>query len=309
MKKIFIELPTWLGDTLMATPAIENLIMHFNDVEITLIGSKVSIEALKKHPRVAKSYILEKTFINFHKKIKNYGEFDILFSFRTSLRARYLKFFIASEKKYQFDKKKYKNQHQVEKYNNFVNDSLNINSAPGKLKLYYQKGGRKNASKLLGINPGASYGSAKQWYPEEFAKVAIRLSEYYDIVIFGGENEKKISEHIEKTLINRGVMNYRNLAGKTSIPSLIDEIAKLDLLITGDSGPMHISAALQIPTVSIFGPTNDKETSQWKNEKSLTVKKNLECQPCMKRICPLKHHNCMRLIKSTDVINGIKEIS
>ena len=65
------------------------------------------------------------------------------------------------------------------------------------------------------------------------------------------------------------------MAGKTSIPKLVNKIGSLDLFITGDSGPMHIASALQIPTIAIFGPTNDKETSQWKNEKSIVLKKNL----------------------------------
>ena len=69
---------------------------------------------------------------------------------------------------------------------------------------------------------------------------------------------------------------------------------------------MHLAAALQIPTVSIFGPTKYKETSQWMNQKSKVLTKNLECQPCMKRVCPLKHHNCMKKIESIDVLNSVK---
>mgnify|MGYP006181921475 FL=1 len=71
---------------------------------------------------------------------------------------------------------------------------------------------------------------------------------------------------------------------------------------------MHLAAAFQVPTVAIFGPTNDKETSQWMNEKSIIVKKNLECQPCMKRECPLKHHNCMRQVKASDVLQEVKRL-
>ncbi len=159
---------------------------------------------------------------------------------------------------------------------------------------------------MLGINPGASYGSAKRWYPEEFAKVANELSSQYDIVIFGGPSEKDIAMDIEKSLIEKGVSNYKNLAGNTTIPELINLISNLDLFITGDSGPMHVAAAFQVPTVAIFGPTKDKETSQWMNDKSIIVKKNLDCQPCMKRTCPLQHHNCMKLIAAVEVLDAVK---
>ncbi len=71
---------------------------------------------------------------------------------------------------------------------------------------------------------------------------------------------------------------------------------------------MHVAAAFQVPTVAIFGSTKDDETSQWMNDKSTIVKKNLNCQPCMKRTCPLKHHNCMKLIKVFDVLKSIDRI-
>ena len=71
---------------------------------------------------------------------------------------------------------------------------------------------------------------------------------------------------------------------------------------------MHIAASFQIPTIAIFGPTRDNETSQWMNQKSVVIKKNLDCQPCMKRHCPLKHHNCMKTIQASDVLNALKSI-
>jgi len=88
----------------------------------------------------------------------------------------------------------------------------------------------------------------------------------------------------------------------------MSRISNLDLFITGDSGPMHVAAAFQVPTVAIFGPTKDDETSQWMNEKSLIVKKNLDCQPCMKRTCPLQHHNCMKLIKAIEVLDVVNNL-
>jgi len=306
--KILIELPTWLGDTVMATPAIENIVNFYNDVEITFIGSFVSIEALKKHPKVVKTFVLDKKYTSLYKISRDLGSFDAFFSFRSSMRSKFLKFLISAKKKYQFDKNKYQNRHQAEKYNDFVNDSLSIDSVAGKLKIYGYNI-TKSKKKILGINPGASYGSAKRWRSEGFAKVASELSGQYDVVIFGSPGETDIASDIEQELINSSVKNYKNFAGKTTIPELINNISNLDLFITGDSGPMHLAAVFQVPTVAIFGPTKDKETSQWMNEKSIIVKKNLDCQPCMKRTCPLQHHNCMNLIKAIDVLKAVNSIN
>ena len=185
---------------------------------------------------------------------------------------------------------------------------MNINFAPGNLKIYSCGDNKVQERKILGINPGAHYGSSKRWYPSEFANVASSLSNKYDIIIFGGPNEQNFASDIEKHLIENGIENFQNLAGKTSIEELINLIRNLDLFITNDSGPMHLAAAMQIPTIAIFGPTNDKETSQWKNEKSLIVKKNLDCQPCLKRECPLIHHDCMKLVQASDILNAVNTI-
>lgn len=308
--KLLIELPTWLGDTVMATPAIENIIHHYPTAEISLIGSSSSIQILKFHPNVDKTYTVEKKIISLFKTIQTLNEYDVYFSFRGSFRAKVVRLLISSKIKFQFNFKKYSNKHQVEKYNCFINDSLGINLTPGKLKLY-QKVERINKNKkhkLLGINPGASYGSAKRWHPKKFSDVAVELSDDFDIIIFGGKSERNFALDIERNLTNKAITNYQNLAGKTDLDELVSLISELDLFITGDSGPMHIAAAMGVPTISIFGPTNDKETSQWMNRKSVIIKKNLNCQPCMKRICPLKHQNCMKLIESSEVLTEIKSL-
>jgi heptosyltransferase II len=310
--KILIELPTWLGDTVMVTPAIENLINHFQEVELTLIGSYVALELMKNHPKVVDLKLLNRDYVSQFNVARGIGKFNYYFSFRGSFRSQIFKFFINSEMKYQFRRNKYPNSHQVEKYNNFINDSLKINSNPGELNVYLNTNSSKvevSKALLLGINPGASYGQAKRWYPDKFAEVIVELSSKYDIVILGGVNELEIANDIEKILIKNEVENYKNLVGKTTITELKSIISSLDLLITGDSGPMHLAASFQVPTVSIFGPTKVNETSQWKNDKSFVVKKNLSCQPCMKRKCPLKHHNCMSKIKVKDVIDAAISIT
>ena len=313
--KILIELPTWIGDTVMTTPAIENIISYYNNPDITLVGSISSIELLKNHPQVINNEVLDKKYTTLFKLAKNLGKFDVFFSFRTSFRSKLFKLLVSSINKYQHDNNKFQNRHQVEKYNDFVNESLNTDFSAGRLNIVIGNLIKSETISVekdnltLGFSPGATYGDSKRWYPEEFVEVGAQLSNKYNIIIFGSSNEKEIAADIEKGLIEKGVTNYQNLAGNTSIEELNYHISTLDMFVTGDTGPMHLAAASQIPTVAIFGPTKVDETSQWMNDKSVIVKRNLECQPCMKRTCPLKHHNCMYLIKAKEVLDAIKSLN
>ena len=307
--RILIEIPSWLGDAVMATPAIENLINYYDKSEIILIGSFLSIEALKNHPKIYSSFVLSKEYSSLFRISNKLGKFDIFISFRSSFRSKFLKQLISSKIKYQFNKNKYQDKHQVEKYNDFINETMGTAFAPGKLTIYSRLSQKKiNLKPIIGINPGASYGNSKRWQPEEFAKVAINLSEKFDILIFGEAAEKNIANDIEKLLVESNISNYQNLVGQTSIEELIYHISNLDMFVTGDSGPMHLAAAFKVPTVTIFGPTKHQETSQWMNDQSAIVKQELDCQPCMKRKCPLKHNNCMKLIKANDVLASVKSL-
>jgi len=309
--RILIETPTWLGDAIMTTPAIENIILKYPQAKITLFGSFISTTALKKNSAV-KNIVIDDSrnggyrILNFRKIAKKMGKFDIAISFRRTITSKIFLFFVNAKKKFNYKRYDKKTKHQVIRYNDFINEIFKTSYQAGNLKLYYEK--KIFINQTLGLNPGASYGSAKRWYPKEFAKVAKELSDRYDIIIFGGKNELDIANDIENELKNYGIKNYQNLAGKTSIEELISNIAGLNLFITNDSGPMHIASAFSIPTVAIFGPTKDKETNQWQNPNGVIAKKEMECAPCMKRICPLKHHNCMKMISAKFVLRLINKM-
>ncbi|MFW3328163.1 glycosyltransferase family 9 protein, partial [Aliarcobacter butzleri] len=295
-------------DAIMATPAIENLIKTYPDAQITLLGSFVSTQAFQGYPNI-KKVIVDDTkksgnrYKNLISLAKSIGRVDLAISFRRSISSKFMMFFIKAKKKFNYRRLTKKEIHLCIRYNDFVNKVLNLQNEVGDLRLYFKP--FNYGKSTLGINPGATYGSAKRWYPEEFAKIAIEMSKKYDIVIFGGPAETNIAKDIETELVSKGITNYQNLAGKTTIPELIEKIAGLDLFITNDSGPMHIAAAYKVKTIAIFGPTKFTETNQWNNPNGEIVTKNLDCAPCMKRVCPLKHHNCMKDITATDVLNVI----
>lgn len=300
--KILLELPTWLGDCVMATPAIERLLEIYPEARVTIVGSYLSTQTLMSHPKVVESHILTKKLLKLRAEAKALGSFDMAISFRSSLRSSLFLMMIDAKSKYQFSKG-YSDMHQVEKYALFVEESLGRPIVPQNLKLYEEP--YIYTRPTLGINPGATYGSAKRWYPEEFAKVAVEVADKYDIVIFGGPGEEDIALDIERAIAKNGIENVVNLAGSLNIPQLISHIAGLSWLVTNDSGPMHIAASYQVPTVALFGPTRYKETNQWQNRHAYLIRKEMDCSPCMKRSCPLQHHECMKQIKASEVVDII----
>jgi len=316
--KLLVELPTWLGDAVMATPALENLYRAYPEAAVTLVGSPVAVEALRAHPRVGRT-LIDRTKaggwrpLNLYRLARELGPHDLALSFRSHFYSKLLLRLTGTEKRSVFDKKSthyplpathsaQRAVHQVEKYAAFVNSVTGRNDTPGPLRLDWPA--RRYPRPTLGINPGASYGSAKRWYPEKFAEVAAKLSKDFDLVVFGGPGERDIASDIERLLREKGVEKVENLAGKTTIPELCSAIGGLKLFITGDSGPMHVAAAYGIPTVALFGPTKHEETCQWMNEKNLLIRHEMACAPCMKRTCPLKHHACMKEIGPDEVIEA-----
>ena len=215
MYKVLIEVSTWLGDCVMATPAIENIVNLHPDVDITIFGSAVSTKVFEHHPNVKRIVIDDSRreklrILHLYKQAKQLGRFDCAISFRRTLASKLFVWFSKATLKGNY--KRYTKQaiHQVIRYNDFVNKVFKTNTIASQLAVYKNSKSSKaikSDKKLLGINPGASYGSAKRWYPEEFAKVAGALSNQYDIIIFGGPGEKDIANDVEKLLIENGIKN------------------------------------------------------------------------------------------------------
>lgn len=163
---------------------------------------------------------------------------------------------------------------------------------------------------IIGINPGAAFGSAKRWEQSYFIEVIqYFLDREYEVYLFGSSAESSANTDIASALNNHKNLQYfHNLTDKTNLSELIDYINAMNVFITNDSGPMHIATALKVPIVAIFGPTDINETAPYipaHTEQSITLLHiDLPCSPCKKRECPLKHHNCMKLISPQEVITS-----
>ncbi len=152
----------------------------------------------------------------------------------------------------------------------------------------------------IGMNPGATYGPAKRWFPERFIELGRRLSDHWRILVTGNAAEAGLGERVARGF--KGV----NLAGKTDIPRLVAVISRCSLFITNDTGPMHVADALGVPIVAIFGPTDWLVTSPF-GVKHTLVRRRIECSPCLRRSCPLGHHECMRRMTVDEVERACRE--
>jgi heptosyltransferase-2 len=154
-------------------------------------------------------------------------------------------------------------------------------------------------SGMIGVSPGAAYGNAKRWLPERFAEAAARLanSRGASIALFGSAAERGVCEQIARLLDGHKVINH---AGQTTLAQFIDLAAACDLFLTNDSGAMHIASALGIPTIAIFGATDDVGTGPT-GPKARVVREPVECSPCLLRECPIDHR-CMERVSADRVV-------
>lgn len=155
------------------------------------------------------------------------------------------------------------------------------------------------------INPGAAYGSAKRWPDSRFAEAADRIAGNLGLptVIVGSEGERPIAESIRLAMKTRACV----LSGQTTLEALIGVLAGARVMVTNDSGPMHIAAALGTPTVAIFGSTDDRQTGP-SGLKTRIVRTAVECSPCLLRECPIDHR-CMTRVAPETVAEAALEIA
>jgi heptosyltransferase-2 len=152
----------------------------------------------------------------------------------------------------------------------------------------------------IGFSPGASFGPAKRWIPERYSAVGDFLARRHGarIAILGGRDERPLADSIAAGMRAPA----RNLCGETITTEMVGVIRHLRLLVTGDSGPMHVAAALGVPVVAVFGPTDWRETAPFAGMSRL-VREPVHCSPCKLRECPIDHR-CMTRVSADRVLEA-----
>lgn len=149
--------------------------------------------------------------------------------------------------------------------------------------------------RVIGVSPGAAYGTAKRWWPERFAAAASRVAAESGstVALFGAESERELCESVAARIRSSG-LDVRNFAGQTSLEEFIERAAACVAYLTNDSGAMHIASALEVPTVAVFGATNHVTTGPT-GPLARVIRQDTACSPCMLRHCPLDHR-CMAAV-------------
>ena len=152
------------------------------------------------------------------------------------------------------------------------------------------------AMPVVGVSPGAAYGTAKRWLPERFAESARRLATEIggSTAVFGSVAERPLCEGVA---IAAGGQNF---AGATTLREFIDMTAACHVCLTNDSGAMHIASALGVPSVTVFGPTDETATAP-SGPAARLVREAVDCAPCMLRECPIDHR-CMTRVPADRVV-------
>jgi heptosyltransferase II len=329
--KILIRAVNWLGDAVMITPAIGAIRQHFPDAEITVLANPLVSQMFSPHDCVDHVITFDRAVhrgilgrLRLALELRQHS-FDIAFIFPNSFEGALIPWLAGIPQRAGKNSdgrrlllthswpKELQNtaEHQVLNYL----DMLKYFGLPSRETVLSLKttGGedwdiaRKMTAAgigpddfVVGINPGATYGSAKRWYPDRFAETARELSRRWGarIVITGGPAETEMAGHIEKLLDGACL----NLAGKTDVRELMALIKRCNFFITNDSGPMHIAAAFDVPLVAIFGSTDHRTTSAF-FDKGVIVRRSADCAPCMLRECPTDHR-CMTAVTAGEVIDA-----
>jgi heptosyltransferase-2 len=331
VEKILIRGPNWVGDAVLAIPALKAVRERFPGAEITLLVRPWVAGLFSSAPYIDRVWSENKpttlkTWIRITRGIRG-RKFDVALLLPNSFESALMMFMgrVRHRIGYATDGRRWMlteavertsgPQHQIHYYLELAK-ALSAGTGCPSISIEATVPERDSARELLAaegipanapflvLNPGAAYGSAKRWHQERFAKAAESLAREIglQVAIIGSEVERTIAEEIREGMTRRTAV----LNGKTSLETLIGVLAESRLMITNDSGPMHIAAALGIPTVAIFGPTDETATGPC-GPHTRIVKHAVECSPCLLRECPIDHR-CMNAVTVDEVCRAAKEL-
>ena len=326
VQQILVRGPNWLGDAVMCEPALRSLRRLFPQASITLLVKPAVSGLFESHPGIDRILLYEDKGRHagltgkwrLARELRREG-FDLAVLFQNAFEAALITTLAGIRRRHGYatdgrtvllsgpvatpDRRT--PLHQVDYYWNMLKP-LGLTGQPDQPELVVTpheersiearlvKAGIMVADVVIGINPGSTYGGAKRWLPDRFAEATERLcrtliesGQKPAVVVIGAKGEEPLGGDIASRLTVRSAV----LSGATTIRELMALIKRCAVLITNDTGPMHIASALNVPVVAVFGPTDWRTTSPSGKAHAL-LRHPVDCAPCMLRECPIDHR-CM----------------
>jgi len=200
-----------------------------------------------------------------------------------------------------------RSRHLVREYLDLIDPALGLDCYPPRLDLpgtwvaeQLARNCRELPERFVAIAPGAVYGPAKAWPAERYRELASGLRDRVGVpvVLCGSGEERALAEQVRNG--EAGILNW---CGATDLPGLVAVLSRAALLVSNDSGAMHVMAALRRPQVAIFGSTSPLWTGPV-NEKAAVVTLGMPCAPCFARTCRFGHYDCLRRLTAEEVLKA-----
>ena len=327
LSRIVVRAPNWIGDAVMCEPALRGLRALFPSAEITLLAKPAIAELFIAYPGIDRRLVYDDRGIHAGLSGKwtlagllRRHQFDLAVLFQNAFEAALITWLAGIRRRYGYvtDGRAFLLTdpvarpdratlvHQVHYYWDLLKP-LGVTGSPSVPALAVSDDETRAMDErlgdlgvgpddlIVGVNPGSTYGSAKRWLPERYAEAALRVCRQIEqqqgrpvsVLILGAKGEEALGNSVAEHLTVRSAV----LSGRTNIRELMAATKRCTILLTNDTGPMHMAAAFAVPVVAVFGPTDWKTTAPYGQEASI-VRQPVGCAPCLLRECPIDHR-CM----------------
>jgi heptosyltransferase-2 len=338
-QKILVRATNWIGDAVMSLPALEALRRRFPEAEIVVLSKPWVSELYWRHPAVTRQMVYDPAAD--HRGARGFWKlvhqlraehFDAAILFQNAFQAAWMAWLARIPVRVGYDRDgrgslltEAVHPPRPAVYGHHAYYYLELLFRAGliekpeplkEIHLRLERSEETWAAKhidalglrgprfLVGLNPGASFGPAKRWLPERFADLADRLigALHADVLVFGSREERPLAETIASEMEHTPII----LSGETTLRQLMALLARCSLIVTNDSGPMHLAAALGVPLVAIFGSTHERTTGPV-SPHARVVSQHVPCSPCRLRECPIDSR-CMTGISVDEVYRVALEL-
>lgn len=324
MKKILIIRLSSLGDIVLTQSVVQALHNKFPNAQIHYLTKKVYSPIVKIFNCVDEIHYWENKY-TLLKELRNI-KFDLTIDLHSKFNTFVIKSFINAKRTVTYNKEHFLRRKIVKQKTNKTISStvglyftvlkkIGLDGEVSVPKLFPVKNTEipeifsvSTKAKYIGLFPGALH-KTKQYPIKQLAEFidSVPTKWNYQFLIFGSNAERDLANRLDSLTKT----NIIDLCGKLDLQQLVFAISKMDAVITNDSGPMHIAAALGKPQIAIFGATHPKLGFAPMNTKAIILSSDLPCQPCSLHgggKCPKEHFNCMKLITAEQILNSLKII-